>query len=1060
MDFSNLIQVKCDVFSEAEHGIIAYTRRQLVHWGHHDHVVNSVRLTGWTCSRIRKLGITNKYKFRGCRAGRKVRSRLERRSSNHSNLVNIELISDHAILKRKAIEQIHIGLVNARSIKSKDILLADYLTTNRVDAVIVTESWLKDTDEDQAWIDQNAFMHSNYKVYSSPRMGPKKGGGLLLAIKGDYHCKLVEHEDRNFWQYAVWKVTFGESQHVTLLSVYRPPASRGHNINDFASDFLEKWAEVNINHQNVIALGDFNIHMDEEDADALSFQSDLDIMGLKQLVSFATHQQGHKLDLVITEGDSHLVEINPTAGAYISDHRFIHMVVQLRRPSVQTIKKTIIKMDNVDMYDLVKEADLGVIYQIEDIDEMVQTFENLVKSALDKLTVKEEKVVPDRKKVPWMTSEVKEQRKIMRNRERIWKKYGDDHQWQAFKRKQKRFKSILRHTKSNVLTAKILDCGRDMKKLFSLVFNITGTKPQNPMPDGESDEELSEKFASFFTKKIQTIVDGLSECHPFEPTPLEVESKIDRWMRPSEDFVKYIVKTMPNKQSELDVIPTSILKRDAQSTDDDYMSLCGALSVIFTRCIEQGVFPSEWKYALVKPLLKEKSLDHEFKNYRPVSNLPFISKVLEKVILTQFSKHMETQQLLLDYQSAYRHNYSCETCLVDLVDGILWNMEDMKCTALSCIDLSAAFDLVDREILLQVLDKRFGVEDKALDLIASYLQPRGFRVQVGKCRSEISELHRGVAQGSCLGPVLYSCFASTIPTVLPSEIDIHGFADDHSFKKAFTPGGEDEKVTITKLESALKSVKHWMDQNRLKMNDGKTEFIIFGSAQKLNKCETNTLDVNSVTITKAPSIKLLGANLDQNLTFELFVKIKCQKSWMSLKRIMLMRNLLTKESCGHLVLTLVITHLDYANSLLAGISDIHLNKLQRVQNAAAKLVLRRSKYDSSTDCLRDLHWLPVRFRIIYKVCMLVYKTLSGEAPIYMRDKLIRKRQSSINLRSNSDIHQLEIPAVRKQTHAARSFSYIGPVWWNQLSIKTTSSLDLVDFKINLKTELFKKAFNI
>ena len=252
----------------------------------------------------------------------------------------------------------------------------------------------------------------------------------------------------------------------------------------------------------------------------------------------------------------------------------------------------------------------------------------------------------------------------------------------------------------------------------------------------------------------------------------------------------------------------------------------------------------------------------------------------------------------------------------------------MKCTALSCIDLLAAFDLSDREILLSVLTTRFGLDGTALDLIRSYLGPRGFKVQVGTSTSQISELHSGVAQGSCLGPVLYSCFASTIPSVVTSDIDIHGFADDHFFKKAFVPGGEDEKMTITHLESNLKSVKTWMDSNRLKMNDGKMEFIIFGSRKKTLECGTESLNVNSVTVTRAPSIKLLGANLDENLTFDLFVKAKCQKAWMSLKRIILMRDLLTKESCEHLVLTLVITHLDYANSLLVGVSDIHLNKLQ------------------------------------------------------------------------------------------------------------------------------------
>ena len=433
-----------------------------------------------------------------------------------------------------------------------------------------------------------------------------------------------------------------------------PPTTRGFMINNFVGEFLEEWAEVNINYSNVIALGDFNIHMNEQDPDALLFKSDLDVMGLKQWVSFATHQQGHLLDLIITESDNHLNIVDPSAGDYISDHRFVHSVVNLSKPTKSRSYKTIEKLQDVDIYDLCREADLGTLYSMDSIDDMVECLEQKVQSALQKLVVKETKLVVDRKKVPWMMSEVKEQHKIMRNRERIWKKYGESHQWQAFKREQKRFKSILRHAKSNVLTRKILDCGKDKKKLFSLVFNITGTESQNPMPESESNKSLVQEFSFFFMEKIQKIVDGLSDCHPFEPESIDLEERISRWSRLSEDYIKYLIRSMPNKQSEIDTIPTVIMKKDAQSDCEDYVSLCGALSVIFTKCIEQGEFPTKWKNALVKSLLKGKNLDHILKNYRPVSNLTFISKVLEKVILTEFSKHMESHNLLPDYQSAYR----------------------------------------------------------------------------------------------------------------------------------------------------------------------------------------------------------------------------------------------------------------------------------------------------------------------------------------------------------------------------------------------------------------------
>ena len=156
------------------------------------------------------------------------------------------------------------------------------------------------------------------------------------------------------------------------MAVYRPPAVRGHPIGEFVEDFLEKWAEVNVTHDKVIILGDFNIHMNEDDPDAMAFKADLDVIGLRQWVSFATHQQGHMLDLIMTNSDSHLNVMAPTAGDYLSDHRFIHSVIQIKKPVREVLTKTITKLDEIDIYDLRKEADLGLLYTMDNIDDMIE----------------------------------------------------------------------------------------------------------------------------------------------------------------------------------------------------------------------------------------------------------------------------------------------------------------------------------------------------------------------------------------------------------------------------------------------------------------------------------------------------------------------------------------------------------------------------------------------------------------------------------------------------------------------------------------------------------------
>ena len=176
------------------------------------------------------------------------------------------------------------------------------------------------------------------------------------------------------------------------------------------------------------------------------------------------------------------------------------------------------------------------------------------------------------------------------------------------------------------------------------------------------------------------------------------------------------------------------------------------------------------------------------------TNLPFLSKVVEKSVLLRFNRHCNENNLLPSYQSAYRANFSCETALLKLTDDLLWAMEHQEVTPLVAIDLSATFDTVDHNLLLSILSKKFRVVDKALKWFDSYLRPRRFQVLIDDTRSKEIELPFSVPQGSCAGPVLYSAYTSTLQEVINDQdespiinkpIELHGFADDHAYKKPF-----------------------------------------------------------------------------------------------------------------------------------------------------------------------------------------------------------------------------------------------------------------------------------
>ena len=244
----------------------------------------------------------------------------------------------------------------------------------------------------------------------------------------------------------------------------------------------------------------------------------------------------------------------------------------------------------------------------------------------------------------------------------------------------------------------------------------------------------------------------------------------------------------------------------------------------------------------------------------PVSNLPFLSKVLERCVVNQFTAHCNANHLFPGYQLAYRRNYSCEMTLIKITNDCLWAMENQIVTALVAIDLSTTFDTVDHEILLEVLNKKFGLQNTALQSFDNYLRPRSCKVSVHGVHSKEHQLPFLVPQGSVAGPVLNNAYASTLQHVVQSPITIHGFADNHAIKDNFMPDNiiKAESNVIRSLKSCITSIKQWMDENRLWMNSAKTDFIFISSTQQLVKCKTNSILANGEIMSEVIKYKISG----------------------------------------------------------------------------------------------------------------------------------------------------------------------------------------------------------
>ena len=255
------------------------------------------------------------------------------------------------------------------------------------------------------------------------------------------------------------------------------------------------------------------------------------------------------------------------------------------------------------------------------------------------------------------------------------------------------------------------------------------------------------------------------------------------------------------------------------------------------------------------------------------------------------------------------------------------------------------------------------------------------------------------------------------------------------------------------------NIKSWMDSMRLKMNPSKTEFIYFGSKPQLKKCEVQSLKVSGDLIQRADMIRYLGVYMDAHLTYKHHVTKKCKAAMINYFKIKSIRTLLDVKTTARLCLSLCISHLDYCNSVLYGLPDTTLNRYQRIQNMCARLTLRRGRRESITECLKELHWLPIKQRIQYKILTLTHKCLNKIGPRYLQDLIHLRPSSRGGLRSAIEPNLLTIPKTKCKTFADRSFSVCAPVLWNALpATLRTKSLSFRKFKKDLKTHLFRQAY--
>ena len=469
--------------------------------------------------------------------------------------------------------------------------------------------------------------------------------------------------------------------------------------------------------------------------------------------------------------------------------------------------------------------------------------------------------------------------------------------------------------KSSYYTSIIQEHSADQKILFSTVNKLLQKKTVQHYPSTSSSEVLANNFADVFSDKIVNIHRGLAEKQiTVGPSPhlddvCSVE--LSEFNEVSEDNVRMLACKPLLKSCQLDPIPAVILK-------GCFNTLLPIITKIVNLSLSTGVMPDSLKVAELHPSLKKPDADHkQYSSFRPISNLPMLSKVIEKAAADQLMQHVFNHHLDETFQSANKTYHPTETALIKVQNDILCAIDNKKSVILLSLDLAAAFDTVDHSVLLSRLTSSHGLRGAVLAWFRSYLASRKQYVRVEGCTSSFRSLDQGVPQGSVLGPLLYSMCTSPIAKIISRYgLKYHLYADDSQLYISFkTDSHEDLQMVKAKIEMCVKEINAWLVHNGLKLNQDKSELVLFISKFR-DEPILDHVEIIDEKIKPVFTSKTLGVILEKYLSLDEHITKICKSAHFHLRNICKIRRYLDGKATEILIHAFVSSKLDYCNSLL------------------------------------------------------------------------------------------------------------------------------------------------
>lgn len=805
--------------------------------------------------------------------------------------------------------------LNVQSLKPKlDII---EIEAQQYDILVFTETWLSPNTPDED------LRIANFSLPYRCDRTARVGGGVAIYVRDGINVDFRQDLHINRLE-AVWVEIIIHSKKLLVGGIYRPPDS-----NNEYWQLLEESVDraFSVQTYDTIVAGDFNINTQTSSSNKMTRL--IESYNAEQLITSPTHFTEHSsslIDLIFIKYHQNVIT-SFVADPFIPDLTRFHCpvvaVLKLNKPKQNNFKRRIWLYDKGDydtFRDKLRSSDLHSLLSNDNVDESADILsKTIIQVASETIPNKEVTIRPG--DIPWMNNDI---RKLIRKRAKLHKKAkqnNTDFHWSKFRKIRNDVTTLIRKSKlmyQNKLIKKINSNNVNPKEWYKCSKKLTKKQSSSSIPSlnynniiASSDQEKVEVLNDFVSSQSK-VDDKDSILPPLTETNIPTLSNINITQQDVLDSLSLID---PSKACGPDLVSPKLLREAAPV-------LASPLAAFFNKLIRSSSFPTPWKLANVTPIFK-KSDPTRPENYRPISLLSCIGKLMERCVHKYLYNHLVTNNLLTPHQSGFIRGDSTVNQLVYLYNDICQALDQGKEVRAVFCDISKAFDRVWHQGLLYKLSS-LGLNGSLLQWFSSYLSCRRQRVQYRNVSSAWVSISAGVPQGSILGPLLFLVYINDIVNDISSNIKL--FADDTSLYIVV----DNPLTAATSLNSDLDRIHSWANTWLVSFNPEKTKTITF--SRKLSKPSHPSLSYNSIPISQVTSHKHLGVTLSHDARWKTHIHLLLDKAW---KRIGLLRSfkfLLSRISLERMYYSFVRPLLEYADVVWDNLTDELNKEIESVQN--------------------------------------------------------------------------------------------------------------------------------